>query len=253
MQKIVKRFSLIYEPKGYYIDNQYIINFKLNKTKSDKFIKIKKNTSYSDEKKGRMLLSEIDLITNQYENMSEFLKSIDLKSEIHALFINTSKNIYYGRISPVFGNESVNKLLDVTVDDTIISEEVVKKLYKNITKDDYAFASFFLSSDFYKSSSFKQLLFDIVNLYRFNKRTGYFDFESGELLEYETKKLKECLKKYYVARELTRAYDAYIVEKNNANDDKISSKNNNKVLTKTKIDKKNNDSLDDCQYKLPGW
>ncbi|MDD6878944.1 MAG: hypothetical protein PUD59_01785 [bacterium] len=249
MKKGIKRFSLIYEPKKYYNSKQYIVNFKINREKSTQFIEIEKNSCFSNIKKGKFMLSDIDKITNKYQDIYEFCKDNDIKDSIHSMFINTSYNKYYGRIEPVFNDEHINQLLLSTENDQIISKEIIDDLYNKLMDNNFYFCRYFINSKFYKTLTFEEILKKIIYLSEYNERIGYTDYESVCLYDLQKRNIKIELEKYSVAREVTRAF--YSFQKTKMEQNQIVKKvieSNQKVLkNKPQI---NEETL---QYKMPGW
>ena len=204
----IKKFALVCEKR--FVNYQEILDFKLSENNEYNFkkIEIEKYKGITKSKKGKNLISDIDAMTLKYDSELAFLHSLAYYEPVHNLFVGYSSNGYIAQLKPVFNNLELQNRIKLVKGDKLYHKAIIKekeKLVDLLVKKDSQLYKIY-SKDYYcKSRTLKAALQEIRGIVKLAESKG-FDSEIYPIFSFRKEQILDEFNKYYLYRELFRAY-----------------------------------------------
>lgn len=152
--------------------------------------------------KGKSSLTDIDLMTNSFNDEVDFLTNLKIYDPIYSMFIGYNTSGYVNKISPVFGNVQLINTIEKNVVNDKVKPEEVSRMFTKLFNEKGLF-NLYMSSEYFKTNTFAFYLSEYKRILTCVKR-GIEGDNTGDLLYFESK-IKDNLSKYHLYRELFRA------------------------------------------------
>ena len=152
--------------------------------------------------KGKSSLTDIDIMTNTFDGVPDFLGKLKIYDPVYSLFIGYNTSGYVNKISPVFGNVELVKSIEKNVVYDKVRPTEVSRIFDELFNEKGLF-KLYMQDEYFKTSNLSYYLKEYARISLYIKR-GIEGDNTGDLLYYESK-IKENLSKYHLYRELFRA------------------------------------------------